>query len=59
MAGPFPAELNNVTMFTAAVGLNSKQAGAAKALIKYLQSPDAAAVFKARGLVPATAAKAS
>lgn len=59
LVGPFPAEVNNVTMFTAAVGLNSKQADAAKALIKYLQSPDAAAVFKARGLTPVDAPKGS
>jgi molybdate transport system substrate-binding protein len=59
LVGPFPAELNNVTMFTAAVGVDSKQSDAAKALIKYLQSPEAAAVFKARGLAPVSAAKAS
>ncbi|HZL40293.1 MAG TPA: molybdate ABC transporter substrate-binding protein [Pseudolabrys sp.] len=59
LVGPFPGALNHVTMFTAAIGTGSKQSDAAKALIKYLQSPEAAAVFKARGLVPATAAKAS
>lgn len=59
LVGPLPAALNHVTTFTAAVGLNSKQASAAKALIKYLHSPEAAAVFKARGLAPVTAAKAS
>ncbi|HEY1474633.1 MAG TPA: molybdate ABC transporter substrate-binding protein [Pseudolabrys sp.] len=59
LVGPFPGDLNNVTIFTAAVGVGSSQAGAAKALIKYLQSPEAAAVFKARGLVPAEAPKGS
>ena len=59
LVGAFPASLNNVTTFTAAVGAGSKQSDAAKALIKYLQSPEAATVFKARGLVPVSAAKAS
>jgi ABC-type Fe3+ transport system substrate-binding protein len=32
----------------------TKQEDAAKALVKFLHSPEAAAVFKARGLTPVT-----
>ena len=59
MVGPLPGDLNNITVFAAGVGSGTKEADAAKALIKFLHTPEAAAVFKARGLVPATAPKAS
>ena len=59
MVGPLPGDLNNITVFAAGVGSGTNQADAAKALIKFLHTPEAAAVFKARGLVPAVAPKAS
>jgi molybdate transport system substrate-binding protein len=59
MVGPLPGDLNNITVFAAGVGSATKEVDAAKALIKFLHTPEAAAVFKARGLVPATAPKAS
>jgi molybdate transport system substrate-binding protein len=59
MVGPLPGDLNNITVFAAGVGSGTKESDAAKALIKFLHTPEAAAVFKARGLVPATAPKAS
>jgi molybdate transport system substrate-binding protein len=52
LAGPLPAEIQNYTNFPAAVSASAKQADAAKALLKYLASPDAARVMKARGLEP-------
>ena len=59
MVGPLPGDLNNITVYAAGVGSGNKEADAAKALIKFLHTPEAAAVFKARGLTPAAAPKAS
>lgn len=47
--GPFPGELAYVTAFSAAVLAGSKDAAAAKALVDFLASPEAAAVLKAKG----------
>jgi molybdate transport system substrate-binding protein len=57
MVGPPPGDLNNVTIYAAGVGAGSAQAEAANALIKFLHTPEAAAVFKAKGLKPAEAPK--
>lgn len=59
MVGPLPGDLNNITVYSAGVGAGSKQADAANSLIKFLHTPEAAAVFKAKGLTPAAAPKAS
>jgi molybdate transport system substrate-binding protein len=53
LVGPLPGELNNITVYAAGVGSGTKEADAGQALIKFLRSPEAAAVFKARGLKPA------
>jgi molybdate transport system substrate-binding protein len=53
LVGPVPASWQNTVMQTAAVGATAKQPAAAAALIKYLTTPAAAAVFKAKGLEPA------
>jgi len=50
--GPLPAELQNYTVFHAGVGVGSKDSSAAKALIKFLTTPSAGAVFKAKGQEP-------
>jgi molybdate transport system substrate-binding protein len=53
LAGPLPPEIQNYTNFLTAVGAGARQADAARALLKYLASPDAARVMKANGLEPA------
>jgi molybdate transport system substrate-binding protein len=52
LAGPFPAELQQELVFSAAVAADSKQADAAKAFIDFLQTPTAIAVIKAKGMNP-------
>jgi molybdate transport system substrate-binding protein len=52
LAGPFPAELQQELVFTAAVAADSQQAEAAKAFIDYLTTPAASAVIKAAGMTP-------
>jgi molybdate transport system substrate-binding protein len=52
LAGPFPAELQNDLVFTAAVAADTKQAEAAQAFITFLQTPAATAVIKAKGMNP-------
>ena len=60
VVGPLPGDLQNVTMFAAGIPSGSAQAEAAKALIRFLQTPEAATAFKKHGLEPAPApAKAS
>jgi len=57
MVGPLPADLNNITAYAAGIGAGSQQADAATALIRFLHSPEAQAVFKAKDLKPADAPK--
>ena len=52
LAGPFPSELQQELVFTAAVTADSKQPDAAKAFIDYLTSPAATAIIKAKGMTP-------
>jgi molybdate transport system substrate-binding protein len=52
VVGPYPAELQSYLVFSAAVSSTSSHADAAKALIKFLTGPDAAAVIKAKGMEP-------
>jgi molybdate transport system substrate-binding protein len=52
LAGPFPAELQQELVFTAAVAAETPEADAAKALIDYLRTPAAQATIKAGGMNP-------
>ena len=50
--GPLPPELQNFTVFCAGVLTGARQPEAAKALIDFLKTPEAARVFKAKGMEP-------
>jgi molybdate transport system substrate-binding protein len=52
LVGPFPAELQQELVFTAAVAADSKVADAAKTLIDFLRTPAAAAAIRAAGMTP-------
>ena len=51
--GPLPGDMAFTVVYAAGVQTGAAQVEAAKALIKYLTSPDAQAVFKAKGYDPA------
>jgi molybdate transport system substrate-binding protein len=53
LVGPLPKEIQNYTTYAAGLGANAKEAEAAKALIRALTGPGAAAVIKAKGMEPA------
>jgi molybdate transport system substrate-binding protein len=52
VVGPFPAELQQEVVFTAAVAANAKETEAAKAFITFLTTPAAIAVIRAKGMNP-------
>jgi molybdate transport system substrate-binding protein len=54
--GPLPADINVITVFSAGVSKDAKESGASMELLKFLESPEAAAVFKRDGLDPPPAA---
>lgn len=53
LAGPFPGELQQELLFSAAVAAQTKDAGAAKEFINYLWTPWSEATIKAKGMNPA------
>ena len=53
--GPLPAEVQRVTVFSAGIATASKQPDAARQLIRYLNSPEAAPTIAKTGLEPLTA----
>jgi molybdate transport system substrate-binding protein len=48
--GMLPPELQMITVYSGAVTANAKEPEAAQALIRFLATPEAAAVYKAKGL---------
>jgi molybdate transport system substrate-binding protein len=52
VVGPLPRDISPPTVLIAFVSAQSKEPGAAKALLAYLSSPAAAAVYKQRGMQP-------
>jgi molybdate transport system substrate-binding protein len=49
LVGPLPGDLQATTVFAAGVPSSAKEPNAARALITFLGSPEAASVFKAKG----------
>jgi len=52
VVGPLPAELQSYVSFGAAAGAKASEPGGAKALIAFLRGPEAAPVYKAKGMEP-------
>jgi molybdate transport system substrate-binding protein len=52
LVGPLPEALQTATIYSAGVLTKADQPDAAAALIKFLQTPAAAAVYRAKGLAP-------
>jgi molybdate transport system substrate-binding protein len=50
LVGPLPADIQNYTVYAAGVGTAAKNAGSARALVKFLSGPDALPVIKAKGM---------
>ena len=54
LVGPLPAEIQNITTYSAAIAAKSTNREAAQALIKIFSGPQAAALLKAKGMQPAS-----
>ena len=52
VVGPLPADIQSITLFTAAIPNGAGHADAGRALIEFLTAPAAKAVIKAKGLEP-------
>ena len=52
VVGPFPAEVQQEVVFTAALAARSKEGEAAKTFIDYLKAPAAADLIKTKGMTP-------
>jgi molybdate transport system substrate-binding protein len=50
--GPLPADIQEVTVFSAGLQIGTKEADAAKAWLKFLTAHEHAAAFTSRGLTP-------
>ena len=50
--GPLPADVQQFTMFSSGIIVGAKGADGAKALVKFITAPAAAAAFKKRGMEP-------
>jgi molybdate transport system substrate-binding protein len=50
--GPLPADIQEVTVFSAAVHKAAGQADVARALLKFLTAPEAAAIIRKTGMEP-------
>ncbi len=51
--GPLPADIQQITVFSAGLHVAAKQPDAARALVKYLTAPAAAPVIRKKGMEPA------
>ncbi len=53
LVGPLPADIQQITVFSAGLHAAAKQPDAARALVKYLTAPAAAPVIRKKGMEPA------
>jgi molybdate transport system substrate-binding protein len=53
IVGPLPPEIQEITMFSAGLAAAAREPDAARALVAYLTSPDAAATIRQSGMEPA------
>lgn len=53
VVGPLPPDIQHITLFSAAVSCTSQQPEAARALLAFLASPEAAAACRRHGMEPA------
>jgi len=51
--GPLPADIQQITVFSAGVHVAAKQPDAARALVRFLTAPAAAPVIRKKGMEPA------
>ena len=54
IVGPLPGDLQDTSVFSAAILTGTKDAAAAKALVDFLCSPESSKVITAKGMEPAT-----
>jgi molybdate transport system substrate-binding protein len=50
IVGPLPPELQTMTVFSVGLSTSAKNVEGAKALIRFLATPEAAAVMRAKGM---------
>jgi len=50
VVGMLPAELQQITTYSAGITASAKQPEAGRALIRFLSAPEATAVYKRKGL---------
>jgi molybdate transport system substrate-binding protein len=52
LVGPLPSELQNIIVYAAGISARSANAGAARALIAFMGTPEVASIIRAKGLEP-------
>jgi molybdate transport system substrate-binding protein len=50
--GPLPADIQQMTVFSSGILVGAQEVDGAKALVKFITAPAAAAAFKKRGMEP-------
>ena len=50
--GPLPADVQQMTVFSSGIVVDAKEAEPARALVKFLTTPEAGAAFRKRGMEP-------
>jgi molybdate transport system substrate-binding protein len=53
LVGPLPSELTNYVMYSAGFAPNATDSSAARAFVKFLASPEAVRIIRAKGMEPA------